>query len=103
MSSDVPEIVKSLNHFSLFIVCRIKKILFFSRSFAFRFSFIFPAITRKRYVKEKLFNQMLNELCARQCEKEDGVIGKNTEYSNQFGRSNDDDRQVRGVYVSLNM
>lgn len=55
----------------------------------------FSALSRKRYVKEKLFNQMLTEFSARQCEKSND-IDLNTEYSEQFGSSNskETDQQV---------
>lgn len=49
-----------------------------------------PAISRKRYVKEKLFDQILTELCARQYEKPNG-FEPNSEYSDKFGSTNDGD------------
>lgn len=63
--------------------------------FLFLFS-ISSAKSRKRYVKEKLFNQMLNELCVQRCEKQDAA-NTNTEYSDKFNGKdfqNDADRQV---------
>lgn len=105
MDSNVPEIAKSLNNF-LIVLPSAFKLAFciysfnpFHRFFFFFFFILFAAISRKRYVKEKLFNQMLNELCAQRCEKR-MATELNTEYAEKFRTSkdaradDDDDQQV---------
>lgn len=51
------------------------------------------AVSRKRYVKEKLFNQMLSELSTQQWAKPD-VNEPSTEYSAKFGTSKPAEHQV---------
>lgn len=99
MDSDVPEIVKSLNNFTIFLQAA------FLISFIFWFSglLFIPAISRKRYVREKLFNQILNELCGRQCEKQNATE-LNTEYSDKFTASKDfqnDNNQPVRIHISF--
>lgn len=69
------------------------------------FSLYFAAISRKRYVKEKLFNQMYNELCAAHCGKQDVTSQTSTEYSANFCSkysNNVDQQQVITSPITVN-
>lgn len=100
MDPDIPKTTTSLSHFFA-AVTEAKFIIHIH----WVVIFLFVAISRKRHVKEQLFNQILTELCARQCAKPNDIAATNTEYSDKFGNlySKENDQPVSEVIFQMSL